>query len=144
MVNQSWSGPAHLAQPSISEESIHVNQRVRSEVHKETQQQPSPHLQEERSATNTKGPSYSSREREVERLREQVAMLQKEVERNEELLRRKDKKLHHQRGPSPTPCHSRGDECVVGDRSRKRDRRQPPPHREKTVFPPHKKNKREE
>lgn len=93
MVNRSRSGPAHLARPSISKESIHVNQRVRSKVHKETQLQPSPLLQEERLAINTEGSSYSSREREVERLRQQVAMLQRETERNEELLHRKDEEM---------------------------------------------------
>lgn len=75
MANQPRSGLAHLAQPSISEESVYVDRRVRSEVHKETSWPPSPHPQEERSATNIEGPSYSSREKEVERLREQVALL---------------------------------------------------------------------
>ena len=101
---------------------------------------------------NTGGPSYSNRDKEVEKLREQVKMLWREVERNEELLRRKDEELLHQREPSPMPSHSRGDECNEGDRFRRRVRKQPPPyrerkqspHKERIVSPPHKRNRREE
>ena len=52
------------------------------------------------------GPSYGNRDVEVERLREEVELLQRNPEKDKELLRRKDKELHHQRGPSPTPSHS--------------------------------------
>ena len=101
---------------------------------------------------NTKGPSYSNRDREVEKLREQMAMLQREAGRNEELLWKNDKELFHQRGPSLVPSHSRGDERDVGDKSRRQDRKQPPPHgerkksthKERTVSPSHKRSRREE
>lgn len=71
------------------------------------------------------GLSYANRDVEVERLREQVALLQRNAKKDKELLRRKDKELYHQRGPSPTPSRSRGDECRGEDRSRKRDQRSP-------------------
>lgn len=79
---------------------------MRFEVHKESSWPPSPSPQEERSATNTDGPSHSSREREVGRLREQVAVLQREAEQDNELLHRKDEELHHQRGQDPVHSHS--------------------------------------
>ena len=109
-------------------------------------------MREERSTMNTKGPSYSNRDREVEKLREQVAMLQREAGRNEELLWKNDEELLHQRGSSPGPSHSRGDERDVGDKYRRQDRKQPPPrgerkkstHKERTVSPPHKRSRREE
>ena len=75
MANWSRNGLAHLEQPSISEEFVHVDRRVRSEVHKEIQQQPSPPPQGEETATNIEGPSYYNRDGEVERLKEQVALL---------------------------------------------------------------------
>ena len=75
MANRSRSGLAHLERPSISEEFVHVDQRVRSEVHKEIQQQPSPPPQGEETTTNIEGLSYYNRDGEVERLREQVALL---------------------------------------------------------------------
>lgn len=101
---------------------------------------------------NTKGPSYSNRDREVEKLREQVAMLQREAGRNEELLWKNDEELLHQRGSSPVPSHSRGDERDMGDKYRRQDRKQPPPrgerkkstHKERIVSPPHKRSRREE
>ena len=74
MANRSRNDAAHLKHPSILEESVHVDQRVRSKVHKETQQQPNPPPQGEGSATNTESPSYSNRNVEVERLGEQVAL----------------------------------------------------------------------
>ena len=92
MANRTRSGPAHL---DMSKESVHANRRVRYEVHKETQQQLSPPPQRERSATNMEGPSYANRDMEVERLRKQVALLQRNAEKDKELLRRKDKELHH-------------------------------------------------
>ncbi|KAF3944825.1 hypothetical protein CMV_028740 [Castanea mollissima] len=144
MASRSQSGPTNLSLPSISEESIHVDRCLQSEVHKKTQRQHKPYLQEKRSATNTEGPSYSSKDREVERLKEQVVMLRREAERNEELLRRNDEELLHQRGPSPMPSHSRGDKHVVGDRHRKRDKRQFP-YRKRMASPPppfHRRNKR--
>ena len=95
MANRSRSGPAHLERPSILEEFVHVDQCVRSEVHKETQRQPSPPLQCEGSTTNMEGASYANRDVEVERLREQVTLLQRNVEKDKELLRHKDKELHH-------------------------------------------------
>lgn len=152
MANRSWSGPAYLSHPSISEESIHVDRCLWSEVNKETKKQPNPHLREERSATNTKGPSYSNRDREVEKLRERVEMLWREAERNEELLRRKDEELFHQRESSLVPSHSQDDERNGEDKYRRRDKKQPPPHgermksphRERTVSPPYKRNRREE
>ena len=152
MANRSRSGPAHLKWPSISEESIHVDWCERSEVHKETQWQPIPPPQKEGSATNTEGLSYSNRDGEVERLREQVVLLQRNVDMDKELLHRKDKELHHRRGLSPAPSHSQGDECVMDDKNRKRDRRLPYPcgeweqfpHRERTISPPHHKSRREE
>ena len=55
MENRSHSGPNHLEQPSILEESVHVDWRVRSKVHKETQRQPCPPPQGEGTVTNTKG-----------------------------------------------------------------------------------------
>ena len=81
-----------------------------------------------------------------------MAVLQRNAEKDKELLRRKDKELHHQRRLSPASSHSRGDERGVGDRNRKRDRRSPHPHgeqektppRERTVSPPPHKSKREE
>ena len=68
-----------------------MDQRVRSEVHKENQQQPSPPPQGERTATNIEGLSYYDRDGEVERLREQVALLQRNSEEDKELLHRKDR-----------------------------------------------------
>lgn len=41
------------------------------------------------------GASYANRDVEVERLREQVTLLQRNVEKDKELLRHKDKELHH-------------------------------------------------
>ena len=55
MANRTQSSPAHLEQPSMSEESVHVDQHVRSEVHRETQRQPSPPPQGEGPATNMEG-----------------------------------------------------------------------------------------
>ena len=115
----------------MSEESVHADRHVRSEVHKETQQQPNPPPQGEGSATNMEGSSYANRDVEVERLRKQVALLQRNAKKSKELLRRKDKELHHQRRLSLTPSHSRGDEHGVGDRNRKRDKRSPHPHGER-------------
>nr|POE56131.1 hypothetical protein CFP56_41221 [Quercus suber] len=79
-------------------------------------------------------------------------MLRREAGRNEELLRKKDEELLHQRGPSPALSHSQGDEHDVVDMYKRRDRKQPPPHEERkqsthkkrTVYPPHKRNRREE
>ena len=81
-----------------------------------------------------------------------MALLQRDEEKDKELLRRKDKELHHQRRPSPVPSHSQGDERGVGDKNQKKDRRSPPPYgeqektplRDKTVSPPPHKSKREE
>ena len=95
MANRSRSGPAHLERPSILEEFVHVDQHMRSEVHKETQRQPSAPLQCEGLTTNMEGVSYANRDVEVERLREQVTLLQRNVEKDKELLRHKDKELHH-------------------------------------------------
>ena len=75
MANRSWSGLAHLERPRVSKESVHVDRHVNSEVHKEAPPPPSPCPQEEWSATSTDSPSHFSREMEVERLREQVAVL---------------------------------------------------------------------
>ena len=75
MANRSWSGLAHLERPSISEEFVYVDRRVRFEVHKEIQRQPSPPLQGKETATNIEGSSYYNRDGEVERLREKVALL---------------------------------------------------------------------
>ena len=55
MANRTQSGPAHLDRPNMSEESVHVDRRVRSEVHRETQRQPSPPPQGEGPATNMEG-----------------------------------------------------------------------------------------
>ena len=77
------------------EESIHTDRRVRFEVHRETQQQPSPPPQGKGSATNMEGPSYANRNIKVERLRKQVALLQRNAENDKELFRRKDKELLH-------------------------------------------------
>ena len=99
----------------MSEESIHADRRVRSEVHKEIQRQPSPSPQREGLATNMEGPSYANRDMKVERLRKQVTLLQRNAEKDKELLRCKDK---------------REDECGVGDRNQKRDMRSPYPYRE--------------
>ena len=71
-------------------------------------------------------------------------MLQREAERNEEILQRKDEELLHKRGLSCMQSHSRGDKRSVGEWHKKRDKRQLPPHRdrkqslhrERTVFPP--------
>ena len=52
---------------------------MRFEVHKETPLQPSPPPQGEGLATNMEGPSYASKDGEVARLREQVALLQRNV-----------------------------------------------------------------
>jgi len=95
MAHRSRSGPAHLEWPSISEESMHVDKRIRSEVHRGTQQPPSPPPQCERSATNVEGPSHAYRDKELERLREKVALLQRNVERDKKLLHRKDEELYH-------------------------------------------------
>ena len=103
---------------------------MRFEVHKETPLQPSPPPQGEGLAINMEGPSYASKDVEVERLREQVALLQGMWGKDKELLRHKDKKLHHQQKPSPTPSHSRGDEREVGDSNKKRDKRSPHSHGE--------------
>lgn len=105
MVNRFHSGPAHLEWPSIIEESIHMEQRVRSKVHKEAPWLPSPRPQGEQSSTSTDDPSCSNREKEVERLREQVEELQREAEKDKELLYRKDEELHRRRGLSL--AHSR-------------------------------------
>ena len=87
----------------------------------------------------------------MERLKEQVALLQRNAEKDKELLHRKDKELHHQRRPSPEPSHSRGDKRGVGDMNKKKDRRSPhyygerektPPGRE--ISPPSRKSRREE
>ena len=75
MANRSWSGLAHLERPSISEEFVYEDRRVRFEVHKEIQRQPSPPLQGEETTTNIEGPSYYNWDGEVERLREKVALL---------------------------------------------------------------------
>ena len=80
-----------------------MDRRVRYEVHMETQQQPSPPSQCEGSASNMEGLSYANRDVEVESLREQVALLHRNVEKDKEMLRHKDEELHHQRGPSPAP-----------------------------------------
>lgn len=79
-------------------------------------------------------------------------MLRQEAGRNEELLRKKDEELLHQRGPSLAPSHSRGDERNVEDRYRRRDIKQSPshgerkqsPHKKRTVYPPYKRNRWEE
>ena len=52
------------------------------------------------------GPSYANKDMELERLREQVALLQRNVKKDKELLHRKTMKLHHRRGPSLAPSHS--------------------------------------
>ena len=135
MANRSQSNPTYLSHPRISEEFVHVDQHLRFKIHKETKKQPDLHLREERSATNIEGPSYSNRDREVENLREQVAMLQREVERNEELLWKKDEELLHQIGPSLASSHSQGDEHDMGDKYRRQDRKQPPCHRERSNLP---------
>ena len=75
MANQSRSGPTHLEQPRISEESVHVDRHVISKAHKENQRQPSAPPQVEGTATNTEGLSYYNRDGKVERLREQVTLL---------------------------------------------------------------------
>ena len=68
------------------------------------------------------------------------------------MLRRKDKELHHWKGPSPARSHSRVDERMLDARNRNRDRKSPPPHgereqspySERTVSPPHHKNRKRE
>lgn len=125
---------------------------MRSEVHKESQQQPSPPPQGEGTTTNTRGPSYSNRDGEVEMLREQMALLQRNTKKDKELLCRKDKELHHQRGPSPASSHSRANKHILENRNKKRDRisthphgeREQSPYREKVVSPPHHKSRRGE
>ena len=62
----------------------------------------------------------------MERLGEQVALLQRNAEKDKDLLRHKDKELHHQRRPSPAASHSRRDERRVGDMNKTKDRRSPP------------------
>ena len=136
MENRSRSGPAHLEWPSILEESFHMDRCMRYEVHKKTQRQPSPPPQGEGLATNTEGPSYANRDVEVESMREQVALLQRNMGKEKELILRKDKELHHQRRASPAPNHSRGDERGMGDRNKKRDRRSPHSHGEREKTPP--------
>lgn len=86
----------------------------------------------------------------MERLREQVALLQREAKRDKELLHHKDEEFHCRRVPIPVHSHSRGEERMVDDKSRKsrtthlhREREQSP-HKERMASPPHKKSRREE
>nr|POF02063.1 hypothetical protein CFP56_18186 [Quercus suber] len=72
-----------------------MDRHVRSEVHVETQQPPSPPPKREGSATNMEGLSYANRDIKVEKLKEQVALLQRNAEKDKELLRRRDKELYH-------------------------------------------------
>ena len=53
-----------------------------------------------------RGLSYANRDVELERLREQVALLQTSAKKDKELLYSKNEGLYHQRGPSPAPSHS--------------------------------------
>ena len=69
-------------------------------------------------------------------MKEQVVLLQRNAEKDKELLHCKDKELHHQRRPSPEPSHSRGDERGVGDMNKKRDRRSPHYYGEREKTPP--------
>ena len=64
MVHQSRSGLSNLECISVSKESVHVDRRVRLEVHKEAPWPPSPRPQGEQPATNTDDPLHPSRERE--------------------------------------------------------------------------------
>ena len=84
MANRSQSDLAHLERPSISEESVHVDRRMRSEVHVKTQRQPSPPPQHEGLATNMEDLSYANRDMEVEMLREHVALLERNVEKDKD------------------------------------------------------------
>ena len=95
MANRSHTGPIHLERPNVSEVSVHVDQRVRPDVHVETERPPSPSPQHEGSATNIKELSYANRDIKVEKLREQVALLQRKAEKDKELLCRRDKELYH-------------------------------------------------
>ena len=85
----------------------------------------------------------------MERLREQVEVLQREAERDNELLRRKDEELHRQRGLSPAHNHSQEEERVVDDRNRKKKTSYPHreyewSHRERMASPPHRRSGKEE
>ena len=93
---------------------------MRFEVHKETLLQPSPPPQGEGLATNMEGPSYASK----------WLCCKGMWGKDKELLRHKDKKLHHQQKLGPTPSHTRGDEREVGDSNNKRDKRSPHSHGE--------------
>ena len=123
MVNRSRSGLAHLERPSFSKEFVHMDQRVRFEVYKENQWQPSLPPQGEGTATNTKGMSYYNRDGEVDRLRKQVALLQRNAEKDKELLWRKDKSFMIGEGQARhpvTPEHmntfwTTGMGSVIGD-----------------------------
>ena len=86
MAHWSQSGSAHLERPSISEESVHVDRHMRFEVHRGTQRPPSSPPQREGSTTNMEGLSYANRGVELERLREQVALLQISAKKDKELL----------------------------------------------------------
>ena len=48
-----------------------------------------------------------------------MALLQRNVEKDKELLCRKDKELHHRSGPSLAPSHSQVDERVLDDKNKK-------------------------
>ena len=85
----------------------------------------------------------------MERLREQVEVLQREAKRDKELLRHKDEELHRQRGPSPVHSHSQEEERVVDDRNKKKKTSYPHgecerSHRERTTSPPHRRSGKEE
>ena len=55
---------------------------MRPKVHVETERPPSPSPQREGLATNMKELSYANRDIEVEKLREQVALLQRKAEKD--------------------------------------------------------------
>lgn len=90
-------------------------------------------------------PSHAHRDMELERLRKRVALLQRNAERDKELLCCKDEELHRQKGPSPAPSCSQGGERRRGEENRKRNKRsfhhedrEKTPPRDRTISPPHK------
>lgn len=90
----------------------------------------------------------------MQRLRDQVALLQRNAEKDQELLCRKDEELHNRRRPSPPSSHSGRDGHSGGGgyRNKRRDRKSPHhykerernPFKERTVSPPPHKVRREE
>lgn len=100
-------------------------------------------LYRERSSTKLVRPSQSSKDREIDRLRDQVLALQREVKRNEDRhwrryedrLWRNDEERLHRMGPNPTPSHSQRGKSSIGEWQRNCDRRESSIHTERTVSP---------